>query len=230
MFTESSACLASKRKKSAEATEGKVILAWFAGQEEFLTEGERSEFVCAAGLVVECRNWSKTSIHCGSLVCLLRKTTFPLDKSLLRSLGLICLDRGAQQAAGNFTEKAARPGRKCVSGALLISTQLALTWLFQGLWKAAVPVCAVGAVQVLPLQQERRFQHPPCPGILQGSTEGIRVVWLLPGTHINITGVACAQCSLLLKQLHLILISGYYISLAVSLSCEEHQSEDSSAT
>lgn len=56
MFTESSACLASKRKKSAEATEGKVILAWFAGQEEFLTEGEGSEFVCAAGLVVKCRN------------------------------------------------------------------------------------------------------------------------------------------------------------------------------
>lgn len=59
-----------------------------------------------------------------------------------------------------------------MSGALLISTQLALTWLFEGLWKAAVPVCAVGAVQVLPLQQERRFQHPPRPGSFKAAQRG----------------------------------------------------------
>lgn len=106
---------------------------------------------------------------------------------------------------------------------------LALPGVTESSHSYCVRVCAAEAVQVFPLQQERRFQHPPCPGILQGSTEGIRVVLLLPGTHINITGVACTPCSLLSKQLHLILISGRYISLAVSLSCKEHQSEDSSA-
>lgn len=68
------------------------MLAGFAGQEEFFAEREVSEFVCVANLI-------------GSLVCQLGKTTLPLDKSLLHSRGLICLDRVVHLAAGNFTEK-----------------------------------------------------------------------------------------------------------------------------
>lgn len=160
--------------------------------------------------LIKCRGRSKVYIHLlGSSSCQLRKITFPLDKSLLHLLVLICLDR-IHLATGNSTEKQLDLAETRWVGLSSFLPNLALP----GDGNAS-HVNVLWGLQRYFLCSRKDFSTWSFKAV---QSQGSLLFASIYMNDVNFVGVVCTKWSLLTRQLHLILVSGYYISRTVSLS------------